>query len=67
MDDLLETLHQLEKEGIEVWTIQEEWLRTIHGIQDETLRKFIYRMLIMALGYGYQQYVKSLARRQRQD
>lgn len=64
-DTLLSTLMQLEREGIEVWTIQEEWLRRLSEITDETLRKVIYRMLILALGYAYEMYVKSVREKTR--
>ena len=59
-DHLLEVLDKLRREGIEVYTIQEEWLCSLLQIPDATLRKFIYDIIIRALAFSYQKYIESL-------
>lgn len=59
-DRLLEVLDKLRREGIEIYSIQEEWLNSILSIRDETLRKFIYDIVVRALAVSFQKYVDSI-------
>jgi len=64
-DHLIEVLTQLSKHGVQVISVQEEWLSQIATIPDETLRKLIYDIVVRALAYGYEMYVKSIREKTR--
>ena len=59
--DLVKTLNKLREEGIQVISYQEPFLRNLTNIQDNTLRSFIYDLIVMALGFGYELYSKSVS------
>ncbi len=59
-DYLVRTLDILREQGIQVIALQESWLQALATIEDQTLRKFIYDVIVRALAYSYQKYVESI-------
>ncbi len=59
-EDLVRTLDILREYGVQVIAVQEPWLQALATIPDQTLRKFIYDILVRAMAYSYQKYVESI-------
>ncbi len=62
---LVKTLDSLREQNVQVISLQEPWLQALATIPDQTLRKFIYDVIVRALAYSYQQYVESIREKTR--
>lgn len=59
-DHLIKTLAELNEKGVQVISVQESWLQSLATIPDETLRKMMFDIIVRALAYSYEMYVKSI-------